>query len=34
MEDGVLTINWKPYTNVDDVEPRALALLSVIEAAI
>ncbi|NKB84496.1 hypothetical protein CEV33_3562 [Brucella grignonensis] len=34
MEDGVLTINWKPYTNVDDVEPRALAILSVIESAI
>ncbi|MGU3575497.1 hypothetical protein ACLBWZ_08185 [Brucellaceae bacterium C25G] len=34
MEDGVLTINWKPYTNVDDVEPRALALISVIEPAI
>ncbi|MGO1164680.1 hypothetical protein [Brucella pseudogrignonensis] len=34
MEDGVLTINWKPYTNIDDVEARALALLNVIEPAI
>ncbi|MCX2697560.1 MULTISPECIES: hypothetical protein [Ochrobactrum] len=34
MEDGVLTINWKPYTNVEDIEPRALAILSVIEPAI
>lgn len=34
MEGGVLTINWKPYTNVDDVEARALAILSVIEPAI
>lgn len=34
MEDGILNINWKPYTNVDDVEPRALAILSVIEPAL
>lgn len=34
MEDGMLTINWKPYTNVDDVEARASAILSVIEPAI
>ncbi len=34
MIAGVLTINWKPYTNVDDVEARDLALLSVIEPVI
>lgn len=34
MENGVLTINWKPNSNIDDVEPRASALLSVIESSI
>jgi hypothetical protein len=31
FEDGVLTLNWKPLTNVDDVEPRTKALTTVLE---
>lgn len=34
MENGVLSINWKPFTNVDDVEPRAMALINALEAAL
>lgn len=34
MKDGVLTINWKPYNNVEDVEERTKALVQTIEAAL
>ncbi len=28
---GVLTLNWKPFANVDDLEPRVTAITSVLE---
>jgi hypothetical protein len=31
FEEGVLSINWTPYTNANDIEPRAKALLETIE---
>ncbi|WP_062111763.1 hypothetical protein [Aureimonas sp. AU40] len=29
---GVLTLNWKPFTNVDDLDPRVKAITTVLEA--
>ena len=29
--DGVLTVNWKPFTNVDDIQPRTKALTTELE---
>lgn len=31
FEDGALSINWKPYSNVDDIAPRTEALVSLLE---
>ncbi len=32
FENGTLSINWQPYSNVDDVEPRIEALTKLLEA--
>ncbi|WBV43072.1 hypothetical protein [Pseudoroseomonas cervicalis] len=31
FEDGALSINWKPYSNVDDIAPRTAALVALLE---
>lgn len=31
FDGGVLTINWKPFTNVDDIQPRTMALTAELE---
>ena len=32
FEDGKLTINWKPFSNAGDIEPRTKALTSLLES--
>jgi hypothetical protein len=32
FEDGVLTLNFRPFTNADDVSPRAEAIRKKLEA--
>lgn len=32
FEDGKLTINWKPFSNADDIEPRTKALTTLLES--
>ena len=31
FSNGVLTLNWKPFTNVDDLDPRVKAITTVLE---
>ena len=32
FEDGKLTINWKPFSNAGDIEPRTKALTTLLES--